>query len=384
MGKFYGYNNVQSTTLNIQVGIKLKTSKCMVSAVGITMASACFNANAWFFFFIPPSVASKVGDTFTGSEGDNCVGAAVKVGDTFPSSTGNVAIVKSLSGLSSRCQQPGLPIRALLQFKNTFSSKAGIELPDSFKPKELSEAQKFNGLLLSAQDPAKIIGISVAAQPIKTGDDGGVLAKKTSTRLLAAVDGGVISDDEVLFIGGIQSYRFRMVGKNKGMFGRSFTYVVTVLVGRDELVQVNANCLTSDFEKYKDMLYGFASEVRGLNGEGQRTTLAVDPAIAPERKTAEEIRIGEVKRLPLSNNATQGVEFKKRVEETPAVGNREISLKPRPQSEQQPVAAEQEKTIPPASSSVPQKLRELNKLFKDGIISNSEFQSKKAELLKAL
>lgn len=355
----------------------MKISKGVIGAMGLALTLLSFDANAWFFFFLPGSVTSKIGDALTGSEGDSCVAETAKVGDTITSTTGNTAIVKSLSGTSSRCQAPGLPIRALLQFNYSFSSKAGIELPDGFKAKEISATQTFNGLLLSAQDTSKSIGVSVAAQPHKQGGDGGALAKNIATRLLTAVEDGKTSNEEELSIGGIPAYRFRMVGKNKGMFGRSFTYVVTVLVGKDEFVQVNANCLTSDFDKYKDTLDRFAFDVKGLNSEStspNQSELVKPALIAPTTSQSSAPSAP-----PVDIQSTQAT---KQVTEIKSATTSESVIAP---SSPTPVqTTPREIAAPVGTASIPQKLRDLDKLFKDGVITKNEFETKKAELLKAL
>jgi hypothetical protein len=359
----------------------MKVSKSILGLLGLVLSLMSFNANAWFFFFIPGSVTSKISDGITGSEGESCVSDKAKVGDTITSATGNTAIVKSLSGTSSRCQAPGLPIRALLQFNYSFSSKAGIELPEGFKPKELSGTQSFNGLLLSAQDSSKSIGISVAAQPNKPGRDGGTLAKNISSRLLAAVDDGVISNEEQLSVGGLPAYRFRMVGKNKGMFGRSFTYVVTVLVGKDELVQVNANCLTSDFDKYKETLERFAFDVKGLNGEHQPANQVSIPG-----GVSNESPVGQGATPIPPREDVNGGQPANQIVEIKATPSATIPTTSALQVQQQSSvqATPREGTAPSATSNIPQKLRELDQLFKDGILNKNEYESKKSELLKAL
>lgn len=43
-----------------------------------------------------------------------------------------------------------MPIRALLQVDLHFSPKAGIDLPDDYTPKDLSDTDRFNGVLLKA------------------------------------------------------------------------------------------------------------------------------------------------------------------------------------------------------------------------------------------
>ncbi len=65
------------------------------------------------FVYIPGSVIDATSDAITGSEGENCVNTAAKVGDLVKTSSGTMTVV-SLSGTSSRCKDPNLPIRAKL------------------------------------------------------------------------------------------------------------------------------------------------------------------------------------------------------------------------------------------------------------------------------
>ena len=50
----------------------MKTLAATLLSLGLILFSS--NANAWFFFILPGSVTSKIGDALTGSEGENCVG----------------------------------------------------------------------------------------------------------------------------------------------------------------------------------------------------------------------------------------------------------------------------------------------------------------------
>lgn len=78
--------------------------------------SACLLLQGCWFVFIPGSLMAAVSDGITGAEGNHCVSAGAKVGDKVKMPGGGVATVKSLSGTSVRCQQPELPIRAMLIF----------------------------------------------------------------------------------------------------------------------------------------------------------------------------------------------------------------------------------------------------------------------------
>lgn len=67
-----------------------------------------------FFIYVPGSVTSAIGDSLTGMEGQHCVGEAVPVGAQIRLPNGSVGTVKKLEGTSSRCAEPGRPIRALV------------------------------------------------------------------------------------------------------------------------------------------------------------------------------------------------------------------------------------------------------------------------------
>lgn len=67
-----------------------------------------------FVFYIPPSVINAASDSLSGAEGEHCVDSRAKVGDSITLPNGSVWKVASLSGTSSRCQNPTLPIRAKL------------------------------------------------------------------------------------------------------------------------------------------------------------------------------------------------------------------------------------------------------------------------------
>lgn len=65
-----------------------------------------------FFVFIPGSLIKAAGDAITGAEGEHCVGRGANVGDRVNLPGGQVGTVKSLSGTSTYCTDPNLPIRA--------------------------------------------------------------------------------------------------------------------------------------------------------------------------------------------------------------------------------------------------------------------------------
>lgn len=67
-----------------------------------------------FFVFIPPGVINAMSDGISGAEGEHCVSSRTKVGDLVRGPDGGMWKVQSLSGTSSRCSNPTIPIRAKL------------------------------------------------------------------------------------------------------------------------------------------------------------------------------------------------------------------------------------------------------------------------------
>ena len=98
----------------------MKKLSALLFIIGLGIS---FNANAWFFFFLPTGAMM---DAISGSEGANCVSEGVKVGDSVLLN-GVAMKVKSLSGTSMRCGDEKLPIRALLEIDNSPQVSATTE-----------------------------------------------------------------------------------------------------------------------------------------------------------------------------------------------------------------------------------------------------------------
>lgn len=128
--------------------------KRVLTVLAVLSALLSSNAYAWFFFFLPGSVTGKIADAFTGAEGENCVGSTAKVGDNIRLPNGDLKSITSLSGTSTRCTNPEMPIRALLGSAATSPtahvSKAGIDLPDAWAPQTVTDALKAENILLHA------------------------------------------------------------------------------------------------------------------------------------------------------------------------------------------------------------------------------------------
>lgn len=143
----------------------MKKLSALLLVIGLGLS---FNANAWFFFFLPGSASRAIGDAITGAKGDICVKDTYKEGDVINSpTTTNTAKILSLSGTSSICQNPATPIRADVEFTYNHSSKAGIDVPDDYDAQPIKDIERFDGRLLLAKSKSvsdKYIRISSLAK----------------------------------------------------------------------------------------------------------------------------------------------------------------------------------------------------------------------------
>jgi hypothetical protein len=352
------------------------TVKKFTLAMGAALALTSSNANAWFFFFIPGSVTSKIGDVLSGAEGENCVAASAKIGDVITSPSGNTATIKSLSGTTSRCQNPNLPVRALLGFQYNFSSKAGLEIPEGYEQRSLTDTLRFQGFILKAENPSKRTVFLVNTRKRDAKTDPKAIMHSISENMARMVDDPKMGSEEELTINGMKALRFEMTGKNKGIFGPTYTYLVTTLVGTNELLTINAYAPVDGYPNEKEGLAQLAAGVKGLLDPVDASTLAETPVPA----------VTAVDQLPGAAPVTPTAP----VVQAQTATHAPISAAPLPAPAPVPAQA-----IPIASAPATdtggnstdltvKKLRELDKLHKDGILNKSEYDDKKKELLKAL
>jgi hypothetical protein len=321
------------------------------SSAAALLAFMTTSAHAVFFFFIPGSVIGKVGDALTGAEGEQCVHASAKVGDVLRSPNGNTATIKSLSGTSSRCQRPEYPVRAALQFNYTFTSQAGIEMPEGFELKPVTDSARYAGALMRAEGPARM-AFQVSARPKDS--DIGAVANAVSNQMSGMVEDYRVIRQEQATINGMRAAIFESEGKNKGAFGPKFTYIVTVLEGDKELVVVNAWApWKEDLSYERAKLRSIAPMVKGIHTDNPAP---VQAAIAVDTKAA----------VPAS---------------TEAVANGGITS---PAPQEPATVTQPARAAVPNTAAVGDRLRELEKLYKEGILSKQEYDDKKRELLRAL
>jgi hypothetical protein len=76
----------------------------------IAALTAAAGLSGCFFFYIPGGAI----EALTGNSGNGCVAETAKAGDLIKFPNGNIYKVSSLTGHSSRCQDPSLPVLATL------------------------------------------------------------------------------------------------------------------------------------------------------------------------------------------------------------------------------------------------------------------------------
>jgi tetratricopeptide (TPR) repeat protein len=251
--------------------------KMLLFVMSLTMSTQAY---AWFFFFLPGSVTRSIGDAITGAKGNICVKEGTKEGDVINSPTGNTAKVLSVSGSSSICQNPALPIRAELEFTYKFVSKAGIELSDDYEAKPITDLERFNGSLMKAAAKGTANqGVIVSAIGKSANRDLKSLASGIENSSLKNVNFKEVKSQnpEQITIKGLPAVRWEIVATLKGLFGADVTYLYTIIEGSDEFVLINAYAPSSFFQRNKADLSKIAEGISGLQpATSLPTTLAAN------------------------------------------------------------------------------------------------------------
>ncbi len=134
------------------------------------------------------------------------------------------------------------------------------------------------------------------------------------------------------------------------------TYITTVLQGPKEVVAVTAWTPSDDYAKNQEALKKLVYQLKGVRqdkaGPEPGAPIAVSVPQFPEGASAPR-SVGTVSANAEQNSQTQA-----------------LSRANGPQTA--------------GGESVPSRLRQLDRLFKDGVISSVEYETKKADLLKAL
>jgi len=224
-----------------------------------------------WFIYLPGSTTGAISDAFTGAEGLHCVKANAKLGDTVQFPGGSQATVKSLSGTSTRCTNPELPIRALLvpydnkpitSAPTPNTSKILLSLPAGWEQKTLNEQMILGGGILYATNRTTDSGLLLSASKREGITD--LMAYGTSIRAnqTSRLKDPQQSEVSQIEINGKKALRFDVTGlQNSGL---KLKYMITVIEGATEIAILNTWTTAAGFEEQKGAMGQLAENVIGL------------------------------------------------------------------------------------------------------------------------
>jgi hypothetical protein len=331
------------------------------ASIFFVLAALSTSAHAWWFFFIPGAVVSGIGDAITGAEGAHCVGETAKVGDRIQLPNGSSMIVKSLSGTSSRCANPALPIRAKLEAEeptspmpvarsfspsssSTTATMVGaettvrLELSDRWVRQQMSVIQRNTGTVLIANNVD--LKSTLVVETIRRRDLGDVFAyvNRRRDQRVDMLDRWLDTGVAALNINGAPAWQFEVHGIRRDS-GDPASYMVTIIEGRDEVIEILAWTEAARFNQtQREALLLIVNSAAGLT----------PPVAQPAYSTPP-----------------------------PAASTQDQSQTPTPPAQ---VSA------PPTldDNSTARRLRELESLRKQGLVNEIEYAEKRKIILKDL
>jgi hypothetical protein len=305
----------------------MKSRTLLIGACSLAFVSS---AHAWFFFMLPTSLFSAKGDT--------CITSDAKVGDKL-TKDGRIYSVKSISGTSSRCTNPATPVLAEVEARTEpvpdNVTQARISIPEGWSPQPITDAMKMNGVVSYYTNRTLDAGLQLATfkrAPGTTTLD--LVESKKASQLSHLKEAQQIPTSQML-LAGLPAWRYEVSGRVTS--GVDIKYLSTFFEGDSEIVGVIAWTTTPGFDRTRERLDAIVSSVSGISNAAatQVSAMSTTPPVA-----------------------------------TPA------------QSAAEPSAARSQ-TNQDSGSQVGQKLRELNTMLKDGLITQDDYDNKKKELLKS-
>lgn len=240
----------------------MKKISALIFVIGLGLS---FNANAWFFFFIPPFWNSG-SSTSSNDAGKICMKNDVKVGDIQTSLNGNTLTIIDVEGSSSRCKDP-TPIVASVKFNQKFNSKAGINLSDDWEPIPIVDLDRYNGWVVKAKSKTakKALFILTSSKKNDTNlKDMGNAFMVSSSNTFNEIS--VLSTEESK-LDNLNAVQITFSGKTKATFPISVTSLVTIIEGKNEYLTVETRSQSDEFSKFKDEFKQIPMGIKGLDGQ---------------------------------------------------------------------------------------------------------------------
>lgn len=240
------------------------------------------NSSMAWFFFIPGSLTSAISDAITGEEGYHCVSRTTQVGDRIQTGSGP-GIVKSLSGESSRCATNlNKPIRALLipaeglpatvakgadpkpPAATKASSNAQLELSDDWQQRPLQAGQDPKVIVLFAVNKTTNTALTLGTIKRSELGDVAVFAKTRQVGLAGNLNDAKLGSIESITVGQLPAWRYTVTGNSKRGNQSSWTYMVTIYEGRDEVIIVNTWTTSANFELQQAEMHKIENGLSGV------------------------------------------------------------------------------------------------------------------------
>lgn len=248
----------------------------------VTMALFFSTSSMAWFFFIPGSLTSAISDAITGEEGYHCVSRTTQVGDRIQTGSGP-GIVKSLSGESSRCATNlNKPIRALLipaeglpanvakgadskpPAATKASSNAQLELSDDWQQRPLQAGQDPKVIVLFAVNKTTNTALTLGTIKRSELGDVAVFAKTRQVGLAGNLNDAKLGSIESITVGQLPAWRYTVTGNSKRGNQSSWTYMVTIYEGRDEVIIVNTWTTSANFELQQAEMHKIENGLSGV------------------------------------------------------------------------------------------------------------------------
>ncbi len=296
------------------------------------------NANAWKFYWTP---AGGIPEAITGRDGVNCVSRDTQAGDIV-SLNSQIMSVKSTSGTSPKCVGSDLPVGALLELSPSslefIKVLSSIDIPDGFKRNQLSPQGIKENLVLSAIDPQQDAGLSLfSINKSMVTVDASQYAANSLKKLSSFSENPSETEIEMFMINGVRAWKMSITGISRtGEYRKPITYFQVLYEGSSQFAMLRQWTGEDRFQSAKGGFEATAASIQNLVG-----------GIAGSSRD--------------SNKPSSTL--------TPTA-NENAKKSPQP--------------INKPSGDAASKLETLKQLLDKGLITQKDYDSKKAEILKSM
>jgi len=321
------------TSQHKRFGMKFKLIALLFCAIFISG-----NANAWKFYWTP---AGAIPEAITGRDGVHCVSRDTQSGDIV-SLDSQIMSVKSTSGTSPKCIGSDLPVGALLELSPSSSEfvkvLSSIDIPEGFKRNQLSPLNIKDNVILSAINPQQDAGLNLfTINKSLVTVDASQYAYDSLKKLSNFLDSPTQTEVESRTINGTRVWRSLTTGIPKtGEYKKPITYLQVVYEGSLQFALLRQWTGEDNYSGSKRGFEATAESIQNLVGGNAGSSRGSNKSISTLTPTANEI----VKNSPQPKNK--------------------------------------------ASTDITSKLENLKQLLDKGLITQKDYDSKKAEILKTL